>query len=119
MRGAEPLIEDLVLDGDGAEEEIAVATDVLSEGLHVDVDTVSKGVEVDSRSPSIVENYERAGFVGSIGDSGDVLDFHGDGARTFAPNEARIFLEQRGDVRADGRYFRGPEYDHRILGTRN
>ena len=101
MHGAEFLIGGIVADGDGAKKEVAVTADVLGEGLHRDVHAVGEGVEVNSCGPGVIEDNESAGFVSDFGDGRDVLDFHGDGARAFAPDKACILLQERMDLRAD------------------
>src|SRR6185369_8933397 len=91
-----------IANSDGAEQEIAVAADVLGERLHADIDTVREGLEEDSGGPVVVEDDERTATMRGFGDGGDVLDLHADGAGTLAPDQSRVVAKELGDARADG-----------------
>src|SRR5690349_16807013 len=79
---------------DCGEKDGTVTADIFCKRLDGDVDTMSEGVEVNPGRPGVVEDDESTRFVGDFGDGGDVLDFHGDGAWAFAPDEACVSLEE-------------------------
>jgi hypothetical protein len=99
---AEAPVERIVADGDGAEKKIAVTANVFGDGLHGDVDAMREGVEKNAGGPGVVENHEDVAGMSGGNDGGEVLDFHGDGAGTLAPDEARVFFDERRDSGAEG-----------------
>src|SRR5215468_9525813 len=107
MRQSQRLIMSFVANRDRPEKKVAVAADIFGESLHGNVDTVDKGVEIDAGGPSVVEDDEGADFVSGFGNCRNVLNFHADGAWTFAPDEARVLLKERTDLPADGRRIKG------------
>ena len=73
--------------GDGAEEQVAVAADVLGKGLNAHVDAEREGVEVNSGGPGIVERDRDVAGVRGGDERGEVGDLHGDGAGGFGPEK--------------------------------
>ena len=55
-----------------------------------------------ARRPCVVHDDQRAVCVRDFGDGRNVLHFHGDRAGTLAPHHARVRLEERLDIAADG-----------------
>jgi len=99
---AQTAIERFVADGNGAKKDVAMTADVLGEGLHGGVDAVREGVEKDAGRPGVVEDNEDITGMGGGDDGGEVLNFHGDGAGAFAPDEASVFFDVGRDSGADG-----------------
>src|SRR5205085_7367687 len=100
---ADALIELRIAHRDGAKQKIAVAANVLGQRLHGDVNAMGKSVEVDSSGPGIVQHYQRALTVNGFSNSRHVLNFHGDRAGTFAPDQARVWTKGRADFSARAR----------------
>ena len=88
---------------DGAEQQVAVAADVLGERLHADVDAVGEGVEEDAGGVGVVERDGDVAGVGGGDDRGHVLHFHRDRAGRLGPNERGVVADELGDVAADHR----------------
>ena len=82
------------VDGDGAEQQVAVAADVLGERLHADVDAVGEGVEQDAGGVRVVERDRDVARVGGRDDGGHVLHFHRDRAGRLGPNERGVVANQ-------------------------
>ena len=101
LRDAEALEDGGIFHGDGAEQDIAVAADVFSEGLERDVDAVVESVEENSGGPGVVQHDANIFCVSGGCDCGEVLHFHGERTRAFGPNEASVFLNQTGNAGAD------------------
>src|ERR1700693_2929628 len=75
--------------------------DVFGDGLHSDIYAVSESVEEHASRPGVVENHTNVARVSGSDDGRKVLNFHGDRAGAFAPDEARVFLDQGRNVGAD------------------
>src|SRR3981081_2118606 len=86
-----------------AQEQVAVAADVLGEGLKGDVDAVTEGVEGNTGGPSVVWDNRNIIFRRGGCDRGNILYFHGERAGTFAPDETGVFLDEIRDGAAHER----------------
>jgi len=101
LRGTETLVECGITNSDRTKEQVAVTADVFGDGLHSDIYAMSESVEEHASRPGVVENHANIARVSNSDDGGKVLNFHSDGAGAFAPDEARIFLDQGRNVGAD------------------
>ena len=91
-----------VLHRDRAQQQIAVAADILRHRLHGDVHAMRQRVEQHARRPGVVHDHQRSMGVRDFGDCRNVLHLHGDRAGALAPHQARGRLEQRLDLAPDG-----------------
>ena len=103
MGTADAGISLLVSDRDGAEQQVAVSSDILREGLHTDVHAMREGVEQHAGGVGVVERYGDASRPCRGDDGRQVLHLHGDGARALAPDQRRIGPDPRGDAVSDQR----------------
>ena len=103
LRASDPLVARRRRDRHGAEEQIAVAADVLRERLDADVDAVGERIEQDAGGVGVVERDRHAVRVRGGDDRRHVLDLHRHRAGTLAPDQRRVRPDLRGDAVADQR----------------
>src|SRR5262245_62169122 len=59
---------------------------------------MAEGIEVHTGSPGVIERHGHTSRVRRLSNRGNILHFHGDGARTFAPYKPRVRLQPRGNA---------------------